>query len=70
MDENPIGSIPFADGIARPAFLDAGDRQYLLDEEGQPVYGVWVYIDEPEMVNRQDNSARSKGHSPVRILPA
>jgi hypothetical protein len=57
MDENPIGSIPFADGIARPAFLDAGDRQYLLDEEGQPVYGVWVYIDEPEIVNRPDGSA-------------
>ena len=50
MDENPIGSIPFADGIARPAFLDAGDRQYLLDEEGQPVYGEWVYVSELQFV--------------------
>ena len=52
MDEKPIGSIPFTDGIARPAFLDAGGRQYILDEEGQPVYGVWVYIDEPEIFAR------------------
>jgi hypothetical protein len=52
MDEKPIASIPFTDGIARPAFRDAGGRQYILDEEGQPVYGVWVYIDEPEIFAR------------------
>ena len=40
----PVASVPFIDGISRPAFLDAGGRQYILDEEGQPVYGVWVYI--------------------------
>jgi hypothetical protein len=57
MDEKPIGSIPFTDGIARPTFLDAGDRQYILDDEGQPVYGVWVYIDEPEILIRPDSSA-------------
>jgi hypothetical protein len=50
MDEKPIGSIPFTDGIVRPVFLDAGG--YILDDEGQLVYGVWVYIDEPEIVNR------------------
>ena len=57
MDEKPIASIPFTDGIPRPVFRDAGGRQYILDEEGQPVYGVWVYIDEPEIVNRPDSSA-------------
>jgi hypothetical protein len=40
MDEKPIGSIPFIDGIARPAFVDTGGRQYVFDEEGQPVYSV------------------------------
>jgi hypothetical protein len=39
-DEKPIGSIPFTDGTVRPAFLDAGGRQYILDDEGQPVYGT------------------------------
>src|SRR5262249_22609913 len=39
MDKKPIGSIPFTDGIVRPAFLvDAGGRQYILDEDGQPLY--------------------------------
>jgi hypothetical protein len=57
MDENPIGSIPFTDGIVRPAFMDAARRQYILDEDGQPAYGVWVYIDEPEILNRPDRCA-------------
>jgi hypothetical protein len=57
MDEKPIGSIPFTDGTARPAFLDAGGRQYILDEEGQPMYGVWLYFDEPQIVNRPDSCA-------------
>jgi len=52
-----IGLIPFTDGIARPAFLDAGGRQYILRKEGQPVYGVWVYLVEPEFLNRPDSSA-------------
>jgi hypothetical protein len=51
-----IGLIPFTDGIVRPVFLDAGGRQYILDNEGQPLYGVWVYIDEPEIVNLPDSS--------------
>ena len=57
MDAKPIGSIPFTDGIVRPAFLDAGGRQYVLDEEGQPMYGMWVFIDEPEILNRPDSSS-------------
>jgi hypothetical protein len=46
MDEKPIGSIAFIDGIARPAFLDVCDRRYILDDEGNP-----------EIVNRPGSSA-------------
>jgi hypothetical protein len=38
-------------------FRDAGGSQYILDEEGQPVYGMWVFIDEPEILNRPDSSS-------------
>ena len=34
----PVASVPFIDGISRPAFLDAGGCQNILDDEGQPVY--------------------------------
>jgi hypothetical protein len=47
----PIAFIPFLDGITREIFLDADDRQFVLDDDGQPVYGRWVYIDEPEIVS-------------------
>jgi hypothetical protein len=43
----PFASIPFVDGITREVYLDADGRQYVLDADGQPVYGIWVYIDEP-----------------------
>jgi hypothetical protein len=33
----PLASVPFIGGVTRPVFL-----------EDRPVYGVWVYIDEPD----------------------
>ena len=48
--DSPFASIPFADGVVRPVFLDADGRQYVLDDNGQPIYGVWIYIDEPQIV--------------------
>jgi hypothetical protein len=58
MDEISIGSIPFIDGIPRPVFLDMDGRQYVLDNDGNPVYGSWIYIDEPLIV-RVRGSAES-----------
>ena len=52
MNAKPIGSIPFIDGIVHDVFLDADGKQYVFDNDGQPVYGVWIYIDEPEIVER------------------
>jgi hypothetical protein len=48
----PVGSVPFIDGVFRPVFLDLDARQCVLDDDGQPIYGVWVYIEEPEIVIR------------------
>jgi hypothetical protein len=52
-----ISSIPFVDGVTRPVYLDADGRQFVLDVDGTPIYGVWVLIDEPEFVIRE--SAKS-----------
>jgi hypothetical protein len=45
----PIGEVLFVDGVARPVYLDADGRQYVHGDAGKPVYGTWVYIDEPEI---------------------
>ena len=47
MTTPPIAFVPFVDGVPRPVFLNADGRQYVLDDDGQAVYGVWVLIDEP-----------------------
>ena len=52
MNAKPIGSIPFIDSITRDAFLDGNGRQYVFDDDGQRVYGTWIYVDEPEIVER------------------
>ena len=50
MNAAPIASVPFVDVVRRDVFLDADGRQYVLDDDGQAVYGVWVLIDEPLIV--------------------
>jgi hypothetical protein len=52
----PLASILFIGGVTRPVFLDVDGRQYVLDDEGWPVYGVWVYVDEPEIVTRETSA--------------
>ena len=50
VDIPPLASVSFLDGITRPVFLDLDGRQFVLDNDGQPVYGFWVYIDEPQII--------------------
>jgi hypothetical protein len=52
MNTRQIGFATFIDGVTRPVFLDADGRQSVLDDDGQPIYGVWILIDEPEIVTR------------------
>jgi hypothetical protein len=48
----PIDEVLFVDGITRRVYLDVDGRQYVLGDDGQPVYGVWIYVDEPEIVGQ------------------
>jgi hypothetical protein len=40
LPREPIAYVEFADGVRRPVF-DDGKRQYVLDDDGEPTYGVW-----------------------------
>jgi hypothetical protein len=31
----------FTDGVKRAVYLEASGKQYVLDEEGEKVHGVW-----------------------------
>ena len=42
MDEH-IATIWFIDGVWRPVYEGADGRQYVIDGDGQKVYGVWHY---------------------------
>jgi hypothetical protein len=43
-----IGRRLFTDGIERDVYEDAQGRQYVLDPDGEKVYGVWLLpADEP-----------------------
>jgi hypothetical protein len=49
---NPLGSIPFADGVTRTVYLDADGGQFVLNEDGTRIRGEWLYVDEPEVITR------------------
>jgi hypothetical protein len=43
-----IGQCRYVDGSTRTVYAEGG-RQYVLDENGRPVYGVWLRpAEEPE----------------------
>jgi hypothetical protein len=50
MNHDPvIGHCQFADGAMRPDY-DDGKRQYVIDDDGYCVYGVWLIPkDEPDL---------------------
>jgi hypothetical protein len=50
MNHDPvIGHCQFADGAMRPIY-DDGKRQYVFDDDGYRVYGVWLIPeDEPDL---------------------
>lgn len=41
MPDPIIADTDFADGIRREVYEDTKGRQYVLDSDGEPVYGVW-----------------------------
>ena len=54
-----LGSRTFSDGTRRPVYLDPDGRQYVLDNDGERVYGTWLPeeagADVPLIVQRPDS---------------
>jgi hypothetical protein len=50
MNNDPVvGHCQFADGAMRPVY-DEGKRQYVIDDDGYKVHGVWLIPeDEPDL---------------------
>ena len=47
MNSQPIASLKFNDGTSRPVYED-DYGQYVFDNEGDPIYGVW-YVPPEEL---------------------
>jgi hypothetical protein len=47
MSDGVVAHVDFADGQRRPVYQDAAGRQYVVDDDGEPVHGVW-YIPRDE----------------------
>ena len=43
MTPQPIGAHEFLDGSTRLVYVDVDGRQFVIDDEGQRLYGVWLY---------------------------
>jgi hypothetical protein len=41
-----LGEREFTDGTTRPVYRSDDGRQFLLDDDREPVYGVWLHPDE------------------------
>jgi hypothetical protein len=39
----PIDHRLFADGKIRPVYVDRHGQQFVLDDAGRPVYGLWTF---------------------------
>ena len=50
-----IARVPLADGRTRAVYEGPDGRQFVLDNDGEPVFGVWVLgpedADEPAIVH-------------------
>jgi hypothetical protein len=38
-----IGHRDFVGGARLPVYLDRNGRQYVTDDDGAPLYGLWLY---------------------------
>jgi hypothetical protein len=56
-DDPVIGHCKFADGAMRPIY-DDGRRQYVIDDDGYPVYGVWLISEDAPNLAKAWHSAQ------------
>jgi hypothetical protein len=50
MEPTRIGERLFVDGVTRDVFLDVDGRRFVLDQEGNPIHGVWIFVPEPDPI--------------------
>ncbi len=48
-----IGTREFVGGIVRDVYEDADGRQFVYDDDEEPVYGVWLLVDEPTSIKSE-----------------
>jgi hypothetical protein len=48
METPIIGNREFVGGLIHPVYLDMRGRQYVLGEDGEWVYGLWLYEGEDD----------------------
>jgi hypothetical protein len=48
MSERVIGRRRFVDGSHRVVYQEPDGRQFVLDDDLEPVYGVWILQDEEQ----------------------
>jgi len=46
-----IGTRKLADEVTVPVYQDDSGRQFLIDDEGQVIYGVWMLMEEPAVLD-------------------
>jgi hypothetical protein len=54
MQDEQVCQTEFVDGSMRPVYETPEHRQYVLDDDGEPVYGVWFIppdVDSPVIVD-------------------
>ncbi len=57
--KNFVATIEFADGKTRPVFEAPDRRQYVLNNRGRRIFGVWYYpreADTPIVIDNRDGS--------------
>lgn len=55
--DKPVGKVRFTDGSIRTVYLDQTGRQYVLGDDEQPVFGLWLL---PESASEERCSRNGK----------
>jgi hypothetical protein len=51
IERKPIAELPFSDGVVRAVFEGAVGGQYVVDDDGVAIRGIWVRPDEATVVD-------------------
>ena len=55
-----IGTRDFTDGSQRAVYEDDDGRQFVINDEGKGVYGIWILADQPLAIVDLDADAEMR----------